>query len=66
MSAVLIVLLFTGIVLVMSNTIKKKATENPKVIYKYLPRDLDTYLREDANQPSVLYQAMFNDNDVIR
>lgn len=66
MAGLMVVLLFVGIVLMMGNTIRQKAVSTPKVIYKYLPRDLDTYLREDTNQPSLLYNTMFNDADVIR
>jgi hypothetical protein len=37
----------------------------PKVEYRYLPRDLDTYIREEPGA-SVVYGAMFGDEDIIR
>ena len=37
--------------------------DDMRVIYKYLPRDIDTFYRVgDAFQPSKLYSSMFVDN----
>jgi hypothetical protein len=41
------------------------STNNKKVEYKYLPRDLDTYLREQ-DPPSKVYGSMFTSEDIIR
>jgi hypothetical protein len=71
-SSGLIILLFMGIVLLVANAaVRRNAPStgedgNPRVIYKYLPRDLDTYLRQDENQPSILYKSLFNDENIIR
>lgn len=49
---------FTGIVLIVLNqTIKCQ----PKVVYQYLPRDLDAYMRE-ADSVSLAAQNMFEDD----
>lgn len=63
----LLVLLFVGLMLMTANvaTMKNKKTEE-KVVYKYLPRDLDTYIREDLTLPSVVHGAMFTEEDIIR
>ena len=58
----LLAALLAGVVLVLVNELVAKAA--PKVEYRYLPRDLDTYLREQP-YPSVVYGAMFTDSDVI-
>lgn len=64
-----LVLLFVGLILMVGNGARKNTAptkENGKTVeYRYLPRDLDTYLREQEN-PSVLYNAMFSAEDVIR
>ncbi len=64
MRAFLIALFFTGIVLVVTNQMVKAHARPPRVEYRYLPRDLDTYLRE---QPlaSVQFQSMFRDEDLV-
>ena len=68
MSTAFIVILFVGLILMVGNAAKGSVTgaAADNVVYKYLPCDLDTYLREDANQPSILYKAMFSDEDIIR
>lgn len=64
MRAFLIALFFTGVVLVVVNALLKTQACAPKVTYAYLPRDLDTYIRE---QPlaSVDFKDMFNDEDIV-
>ena len=62
MKHVLLMVLFGGIVLVLVNELVAKAA--PTVEYRYLPRDLDTYLREQPN-PSAVHGAMFSDTDVL-
>lgn len=62
----LLVLLFVGLILMTANAATQKAKAEEKVVYKYLPRDLDTYIREDLTEPSLVYKAMFTEEDVIR
>lgn len=51
-------LLFTGIVLIISNELIRKP---PRVIeYRHIPRDLDTYIRE-STQASVIFADMIED-----
>lgn len=47
MRVLLLMLLFAGIVLVILN--EKLTCNVPRVEYRYLPRDLDTYMREMQN-----------------
>lgn len=63
MRAFLLLLFFTGIVLVIVNQMVKSQERPERVEYRYLPRDLDAYLRE---QPlaSVNFQSMFRDEEV--
>jgi len=61
----LLVIFFVGLMLMTANAAVQPAATAPEK-YKYLPRDLDDYLREDANQPSILYKTMFSDEDIIR
>ena len=58
----LMVLFFTGVICILASSINAKVTKTPDVIYKYIPRDLDTILREDSNQPSLVYQQLFGDS----
>ena len=62
MNTPLLLLVFAGIMLVMANELVAARTR-PRVVYRYLPRDLDDYLRE---QPlaSATFDAMFNQDDV--
>jgi hypothetical protein len=46
MNVVLLLLLFAGALLVMANELVA-ARAAPRVVYRYLPRDLDTYIREE-------------------
>lgn len=58
-----LVLLLGGILLVLSN---RYYTDIPsKIEYRYLPRDLDTYIR-DTPGPATVFGAMFTEQDVIR
>jgi len=63
MRAFLLVVFFTGIVLVIVNQLVKAKDRPPQIEYRYLPRDLDTYLRE---QPlaSVHFKSMFKEEDL--
>lgn len=63
MRAFLLLLFFAGVVLVVTNELVKAHARPPRVEYRYLPRDLDTYLRE---QPvaSAQFRSMFRDEDL--
>lgn len=61
MNIVLLLLIFAGIILVMANELLAARTE-PKVTYRYLPRDLDTYLREEP-YATVTFDSMFTGDD---
>ncbi len=55
-------LFFTGIILVLTNELTyDKPT---RIEYRYLPRDLDDYIRT-APLPTNLYGAMFTEKDII-
>lgn len=70
----LIILLLVGIILITGNAAKvrgeKKAVKNEKgekVVYKYLPLDLDAFYRQDAiSKPSKIYYSMFTEEDIKR
>ena len=48
--------------LVLANELVAARTQ-PRVVYRYLPRDLDTYLREEP-RASVTFQSMFENDDI--
>ena len=72
MNSGLIMLLLIGIILMTANGVKakKKATgdsSGTKVVYKYLPLDIDAFYRhEGISKPSKLYYSMFQDEDLKR
>lgn len=63
MRAFLIALFFTGVILVILNALVKTGARPPRVEYRYLPRDLETYLRE---QPlaTLQFKSMFKEEDI--
>ena len=71
----LIILLLVGIILMTGNAAKVRAEKKPttggangeKVVYKYLPLDMDAFYRQDAiSKPSTLYHSMFTNEDIKR
>lgn len=62
MNAVLLLVIFAGVALVLANELVA-AKRSRKIVYRYLPRDLDTYLREEP-YASVTFDSMFRDEDV--
>ena len=62
MNLVALLLLFAGIVLVLANELVA-ARQKPAIRYMYLPRDLDTYMREEP-YASVTFHSMFKDENV--
>ena len=63
MRAFLIALFFTGVLLVVLNALVKTRELPERVEYRYLPRDLDTYLR-DQPEASTYYKSMFTEEDI--
>lgn len=58
-----LVVLLLGVLMIVSNRYVADIPE--KIEYRYLPRDLDTYIR-DTPGPSTVFGAMFTEKDVIR
>lgn len=63
MRAFLLVLFFTGLVLIIVNQLIKANAQPQRVEYRYLPRDIDTYLREQP-MASVHFESMFKEEDI--
>lgn len=59
----IVVALFAGLILILTNELAYGKPE--RIEYRYLPRDLDTYIRE-APAPSTVFGSMFTDQDVVR
>jgi hypothetical protein len=64
-------LLLVGIILMTANSVKatkvSKNDKGEKVVYKYLPLDIDAFYRhEGISKPSKLYYSMFQDEDLKR
>lgn len=53
-----------GVVLIVANEYAATSGGAKQVEYRYLPRDLDEYLRT-APQASTVFGAMFDERDVI-
>ena len=64
MRSLLTFIAMAGVVMVVLHS-RQAACPAPRVELKYLPRDLATYLRE-MPAASVVYGAMFGDEDVLR
>lgn len=56
------ILLLLGLLLITLNDALK--IEKPKVIIKYLPRDLDAWFKDPQNQPMYMYNDMFTKDNV--
>lgn len=73
MNSGLIVLLLVGIILMTANSVKAQKTatstdeKGQKVVYKYLPLDIDTFYRQESvSKPSKLYYSLFQEEDLLR
>ena len=72
MNSGLIVLLLVGIILMTANSVKTKgiasaSTGKEKVVYKYLPLDIDAFYRQEGiSKPSKLYYSLFQEEDLKR
>lgn len=62
MNLVALLFLCAGAILVLANEVVI-ARQKPAVRYMYLPRDLDTYMREEP-YASVTFHSMFKDENV--
>lgn len=58
----LLLLIFAGVVLVLANELVA-ARREPRVVYRYLPRDLDAFLRTEP-LASATFDSMFTKDDV--
>lgn len=56
------ILLLLGLLLMTLNEALK--TEKPKVIVKYIPRDLDAWFKDPQNQPMYMYNDMFSKDNI--
>ena len=63
MKLFLLCLVFAGVVLMMANQLVACSQRRPVVEYRYLPRDLDTYLREQP-MASARLRDMFTEETV--
>lgn len=62
MNLAVLLLLFAGVVLILANEVVA-ARAAPRVVYRYLPRDLDAYLRDEP-MASVTFKSMFTEDDL--
>lgn len=56
------ILMIIGLGLMVVNELIKVG--KTKVIYRYIPRDLDTYFKDPKNQPMYVYKSMFDDENI--
>lgn len=56
-------LVLTALALLLANEVATLRARPPRVEYRYLPRDLDTYLREEP-RASATFRSMFEEDDV--
>jgi hypothetical protein len=71
MNSGLIILLLVGIILMTANSVKTKVIQknekDEKIVYKYLPLDIDAFYREEGvSKPSKLYYSLFQEEDLKR
>jgi hypothetical protein len=50
-----------GLTMIVLNELLHAQSREPEIIYKYVPRDLDAYLKDPENQPMAMYKSMFDD-----
>lgn len=62
MNTAALLLVVAGIALVLANELVA-ARKRTSIQYRYLPRDLDTYLREEP-YASATFSSMFNDENL--
>lgn len=57
-----VILLIAGLALFLVNELMR--TVRSRVVYKYIPRDLDTYFKDPKNQPFYVYKSMWENENV--
>lgn len=57
------VVLLIGLLCIVTNQVLQETSE-PRVIVKYIPRDLDAWFKDPENQPTYMFNSMFNDENV--
>lgn len=57
-----LVLVLAALSLLLANELAALRARPPRVVYRYLPRDLDTYLREEA-LATTTFRSMFEEDD---
>ena len=62
MNVALLLLVFAGVIFVLANELVA-ARREPRVVYRYLPRDLDAFLRQEP-YASTTFNSMFNEDDI--
>ena len=62
MNVLLLLVIFAGVILILSNELVA-TRRRAKVVYRYLPRDLDTYMRQEP-YASVTFKSMFTSDDL--
>lgn len=58
-----LVLVLAALSLLLANELAALRARPPQVVYRYLPRDLDTYLREEP-AVSTTFASMFEASDL--
>lgn len=64
MNTLAIALIFVGVILVIINEMIHIRSREPEIVYRYVPRDLDAFLKDPENQPMAMYKGMFEDESV--
>lgn len=56
------IFMIVGLSLMVMNELFKSV--KTRVVYKYIPRDMDTYFKDPQNQPMYVYRSMWNDENI--
>ena len=57
-----LVLVLAALALLLANELAALRARPPRTVYRYLPRDLDTYLREETGATTT-FRSMFEEDD---
>ena len=58
-----LVLVLAALALLLANELAALRARPPRIVYRYLPRDLDTYLREEP-RATTTFKSMFEEDDL--
>ena len=61
MHALGIAMACVGVTMIILNELVHARSCEPEIIYKYVPRDLDAFLKDPEQQPMYMYKSMFDD-----